>query len=543
MKTRSISLIFIFSLFFLFKGTLMAQGVDEIFNNAFPELNDGSLFDDKVATLSSEEKKKYVTLMKKLEDASSDIEAKKIDVLTPDNAKVFEYKPMKKVKKQEDLDSLEKLIKKYKEKIRVYTGDKTKFGVPENECKTNVALLQQTTKAEKWKQAYPYWNTLFHYYPRSSRTIYSKGTDIIEYFYEQAKDEATKEKWVDTLMLLYDKRIKFFGTNEQYPRGYILGRKATDLVKYRPTAIEDAYKMIKESVKLQGIKSEDAVLVTFMQITKGMFEDGEKVNVGEVVDNFGKISGLLEQKIKDGDGTDNTQKALDGVVYLFSKTEGASDCNALVPFYQKKFEEHKNDAEQLKKIAGMLDDKECTDSELFFNVAIQLDKLNPSPMSKYALSIRYIKNGEYDKASDYLNEAIKLETEDTLKAKYYYRLAQVNEKMGKKSVAKAHALKAVSLKKNFGAPYILIATMYASSGCSQLTSPEGELHRIGYWAAVDKLVQARSIDPSVKKAANQLIGRYSGGFPNAEKAFMIGVTKGKRVSIGCWINESTTARF
>ena len=176
-------------------------------------------------------------------------------------------------------------------------------------------------------------------------------------------------------------------------------------------------------------------------------------------------------------------------------------------------------------------------------MAVQIDKLRPSALSKYALAMRFARNKEWDKAVDYMNQANELETVDSLKARNYYKLAQFSNEIGKKSLAKTHALKAISFKSNFGAPYILIATMYASSGCSQLASPEGTLHNVGYWAAVDKLVKAKSVDPSVAEAANRLIGRYSGGYPNPEKAFMIGVTKGRTVRVGCWINETTTARF
>ena len=142
-----------------------------------------------------------------------------------------------------------------------------------------------------------------------------------------------------------------------------------------------------------------------------------------------------------------------------------------------------------------------------------------------------------------MNEANKLETVDSLKARNYYKLAYFSNELGRKSEARTHALKSVSLKADYGTPYILIATMYASSGCSQLTSPEGTLNNIAYWPAIDKLAKAKSVDPSVADAANKLIGRYSGGLPNAEQAFMIGVTKGRTVTVGCWINETTTARF
>jgi hypothetical protein len=87
---------------------------------------------------------------------------------------------------------------------------------------------------------------------------------------------------------------------------------------------------------------------------------------------------------------------------------------------------------------------------------------------------------EFDCVIDCLNEAIKLQTVDSLKAKYYFRIAQFCSEMNKKSLAKTYALKAISLKENYGSPNILIATFYAGSGCSQLSSPEGQLDRVGY---------------------------------------------------------------
>lgn len=540
MKTRIVSFIFILSLVFLFGGNVMAQQTEaeEIFNEKFEELNNELKFNPSIKDLSPKAVADYRNVLKKLDDAIDDLVAFEVGALTDENTKVFEYKRLRKAK---DLTGLRPLIIEQKHKIREYMGDKTDFGADSLECIKNIALLQQTTKNGNWAAAYPHWNALFHYYPRASRTTYSKGTDIVEFKYNKEKDAVTKDKWIDTLMMLYDQRIKFFGDSKKYPKGYILGRKAVDLLKFRQTAFEQAYKIFDESVKLQGVDSEDAVLLTFMQATDGMFR-ADKIDAAILVDNYSRISEILDKRAKLDPKNSVTKTAIDGVDAIFSNSP-ASTCEALVPAYQKKFDANKEDVELLKKIAGMLDRKECTDSQLFFDVAIQLDKLEPSDVSKYARAADFIKKKEYDVASEYLNEAIKLATEDTMKAKYYFKLAQVTNEMGQKSQARTLALKAATLKSNYGAPYLLIATMYASSGCSQLTSPEGELGNVGFWVAVDKLVKARSIDPSIAEAATALIGRYSGGFPNAEKAFMIGVTKGKTVTVGCWINETTTARF
>lgn len=539
MKTRVVSFIFMLSLVFLFGGKVMAQSeAEEIFNETFPVLKNELKFNPSIQTLTPNAVAEYRNVLKKLDDAVDDLVAFEVGALTDENTKVFEYKTLKKAK---DITGLRPLIVEWKHKIKEYMGDKTQYGADSLECIKNIALLQQTLKSNNWNAAYNHWNILFHYYPRASKTTYSKGTDVVEYKYGKEKDPALKDKWVDTLMMVYDQRIKFFGNSKKYPKGYILGRKAVDLLKYRQTAYEQAYSMFEESVKLQGVESEEAVLLTFMQATDGMYR-AEKIDASVVVDNYSKISDLLAKKAKAEPKNPKIKQAVDGVDIIFSNSP-ASTCEVLIPAYQEKFNANKTDIELLKKIAIMLDKKECTESKLYFDVAIALDKLEPSPISKYGIANGYIKDKQYDKASEYLNEAIKLETEDTLKAKYYFKLAQVTNEMGQKSQARTYALKAASLKSNYGAPYILIATMYASSGCNQLTSPEGELSNVGYWAAVDKLAKARSVDPSVAEAASSLISRYTGGFPNAEKAFMIGVTKGKTVTVGCWINETTTARF
>ncbi len=539
MKPKLITLFFIGSLFFVLSGNLKAQDIEQsLIDESFPELKKG-LLDESKTDLSEQDVADLRKVLNKITDAvSSDINAFRYDALTAENAKVFSYKKLRKAKKKLNLDKLEEMLLAEKSKIRAYMGDKAKYGADPEECKKNLALLQQAAKAKKMNVAYGYWNTLFHFYPRSSKMIYSKGAQVIEYKYKKTNDP----KWIDTLMILYDQRIKykFFG-NGKYPKGYILGRKATDILRYNKDEVERAYPIFKESIELQGENSECAVVLSYMQATEGMFVKG-KIDAAEVVDNYTKLNELMQKRKTQEPDNEKYKQVLGGLNAIFIKSD-ASTCKQLVPAFKKRFEKNKDNIEEVEKIARLLSLKDCTDSDLFADVAVQIDKLRPSALSKYALSMRFAREKDYAKATEYMNQAIKLETEDTLKARDYYKLAQFANVQRKKTEAKSNALKAIELNPNYGAPYILLATMYAGSGCSQLVSPQGELHNVGYWAAVDKLIQAKKADPSVTEDVNKLIGRYSGAYPNAEKAFMIGVTKGKTVRVGCWVNEVTTARF
>ncbi len=539
MKTRLVTLFFISSLFFFSMGNLNAQEVEKtLIDDSFPELK-GDLLDQSKETLSDKDVADLRKILDKINDAvNNDLKAFEYDALSADNAKVFSYKKLKKAKKKLDINKLKKMLADEKSKIRAYMGDKAKYGADPNECKKNLVLLQQSVKNKKMDEAYKYWQILFHFYPRSSKMVYSKGSQVIEYMFNKTKDT----KWIDTLMLMYDQRIKykFFG-NGKYPEGYILGRKATDILRYNKENVAKAYPIFKKSIDLQGAKSECAVVLSFMQATEGMFVKG-KIDAAEVVDNYTKLNALLEERKAKEPENKTLVQALGGVNGIFIKSE-ASTCEQLVPAFQKRFDKNKDNIDEVEKIAKMLSMKDCTDSDLFSDVAVQIDKLRPSALSKYALSMRFARDKNYEKASDYMHQAIKLETEDTLKARDYYKLAQFSNAMKKRPEAKKYALKAIELKSNYGAPYILIATMYASSGCRQLVSPQATLGNVAYWCAVDKLIQAKTVDPSVADAANDLLRKYSSVHPNKEDAFMLGIKNGKTVRVGCWINEVTKARL
>jgi len=518
-------------------GQIFAQSAEELFATGFPKLGKELSCLEERTSLTEQEVADFREQLQRLTDAEDDIIAYEVGALTDENYKVFTNKQLKKT----DIEALKKLINKKRWEIIAYMGTLTKFGADKNECVKNIALFKQSIKMKDYETAYNYWNYLFHYYPMSTKSIYKDANKVLGQKYINSKSPEERDKWVDTLMMAYDNRIKYFGNDPKYPKGYILGKKGRDLYKFRKSALEEAYGYMKESIDLQGVKSSDNVLQSFMQLTEEMYRAG-KIDADVVVDNYSKVSDILAKRLTIVKDKTKTQTAIDGVDLIFSNSEAAT-CDKIIGAYEKKFKADPDNLELLEKIAGILDEKDCTDSQLFFDVAVRLNELKPSAFSSYSIANMSLKKKEYDKANEFLKKAIELETNDSLKAKYYYKLALVANEQGKKVQSRTYAQKAINLRGNYGAPYMLIGTLYAASGCKELTSPEGELGRISYWVAVDKLVQAKRVDPSIADQANKLIAQYSKNFPNKEDAFFLGITKGKKVTVGCWINETTTARF
>ena len=65
-----------------------------------------------------------------------------------------------------------------------------------------------------------------------------------------------------------------------------------------------------------------------------------------------------------------------------------------------------------------------------------------------------------------------------------------------------------------------------------------------YWAAVDALNKAKSVEPTEENIdqCNKLIGTYSAHFPKQTDAFMAGLQNGARFTVPGWIGVSTIVR-
>ena len=151
---------------------------------------------------------------------------------------------------------------------------------------------------------------------------------------------------------------------------------------------------------------------------------------------------------------------------------------------------------------------------------------------------RYFKRGEIEKAMELFDQAIELETSVTAKAELCYKVGAVNFSLNKFSKARSYALQALSLNSKYGMPYILIAQCYAAA---PNWGDDATLNACTYYLCVDKLERAKAVDPSVKREADKYIATYKKYYPKTEEIFMRGLS-GKSITIGGWINETTTIR-
>ena len=226
-------------------------------------------------------------------------------------------------------------------------------------------------------------------------------------------------------------------------------------------------------------------------------------------------------------------------------------CNKLTLIYNEEaFEQNKDNVEWLKRAGNLLqkerlgDDGEltsCTDNPVFISIAETLYEIEPSAQAALNMAKLGVNKSDWAMAKKYYTEAIEQEEDLRRKANTYMGLAYVNQKMGALSSAKSNCLKAGQLRKNWGNPYLYLATIYADAAGS-CGSNAVEKNAV-YWAAINKLSYARNIDPSIADKAAKLISAYSQQIPDKGISFQLGYKEGDKINIGCWINETVSVKF
>jgi tetratricopeptide (TPR) repeat protein len=409
-------------------------------------------------------------------------------------------------------------------------------------CVMNISLYREffkqwkatNYKSETINDAIGPWRWVFLNCPKGTQNTYIDGVKIVSFLIENTSDAELKNKYVDTLMMVYDQRIEYFGKE-----GYVLGRKGVDLINYRPEDFDKAYETFKRSVELEGNNSSGPVLVFYFQSAVSMVREG-KADTAIIFDSYDIISNIIDynlNKYKDNAKERGNWEIVQGNVEL--RLEPFATCKDIIAIYRKKFEQSPENIDLLKKISDLLDKKSCQEDPLYFDVTTKLYDLEPTPESAYMIGKMLLKEEKFSEAINYFKESEGMQ-DSTLLQKAYKYIAEAYRGLKNYPSSRTYALKAASLNSGDGEPYLLIGDLYAASasdcGDNELTT------RVAYWVAVDKYYRAKQVDPSIAEIADKRIASYSIYFPSMETIFFYGFHEGDSYTVECWINETTKVR-
>lgn len=405
------------------------------------------------------------------------------------------------------------------------------------ECLKGISVYKEFQKLNFIDKAIPEWEKTYNSCPGFKKIIYQDGVKFLRYSIKKEKDKNVRKVLVDSLMRIYDGRIKYFGEE-----AYLKGKKGLDLLRYDKSRIEEARQFLYESKEGLAEKTSPSVLNSLMASTEILYKRKILTDTN-VVETYLSLIDILEKKLKSEKNDKKIKRinvAINSIESVFSKSKAAS-CDNLLPAFTNKFNDNSENIELILKVQALLKGANCIHSDLYFQTAKKLHELKPNAANAYILAGLSLKKEQFKEAGDYLLQAIEMETSDSLKAQYYFDLGVIYySNLKQYQQARVCAYEAIKLRKNWGKPYLLIGDIYAAYSPSY--GETGFEKSTLYWAAVDQYKRAKMVDSTFVKTANDKIEYYRQHFPNGEDAFFYGFSKGQNYKVGGWINETTVVR-
>ena len=423
------------------------------------------------------------------------------------------------------------------------------------ECVINVSLFHESVKNKMYADAYEPWWEVYSTCPNANKSIYSDGAKIVEALFQATSDPAEKERLAKLAIEMQDKRIRYFGNDPKYPKAYILGEKGLAYVDfYGEAKLAEARECLQQSVVGMGVKSKVMVLVKLVDVSYALYKQDPSGRAEQFIADYELASNALADQSSDATNknAEIAGKQKDYVDNIFA-ISGAADCAKLDEIYAAAVKDNLSNLDMLQKIAKLYKRVRCTESDVYFAACEAAHKLQPTDESAAGCASMAAKKGDYEQAVEYYDQAIKLAMiEDELEdvADYQYNAAfycfnnlKKYPEARKYAQASIATLSGLGQTKGQGRCYIIIGMCYAATRLYGNDAKGTILNKTVYWAAVDKFVKAKQVDPSVEAQATEFINTYSRFYPTKEERFDLpNEFNGNTFYVGGWIGETTAIR-
>ena len=432
-----------------------------------------------------------------------------------------------------------------------------------DECLEQLSIFAESAKIKNYQAAYEPWKTVLDNCPKLSLATYQYGEIILKDFIKKSESEENKSKYLNDLLSLYDLWAENFPERKGVRQiGKIYSSKGQAMLD---NGIKDKeliydtfeYAFQNDPSSFTNPKS----LAYYFQTGYDLYKAGSKINLETLFEKYEELTEkfeLLKTNIsknidiilnKEESGTPLTSREVRNKKIYNTNSNAVSaylqlidqliakeaTCDILIPLYSENFEENKNNPLWIRRAAGRLDGKDCSDDPLFVTLVEQLHSLEPSADSAYYLGILNDKQGNSEGALKYYQESVSLQTDNYKKANILYKIAVKFKNAGRRVSARNYAEQALSFQPSLGRAYLLIANMYADSanGCGDTQFNK----RAVFWLAAQTAVKAGRVDASLKKISDRTAAAFNGRAPSKTDIFTEG-NQGTNITFSCWIKRS-----
>ncbi|MFR9503318.1 MAG: tetratricopeptide repeat protein [Rikenellaceae bacterium] len=404
----------------------------------------------------------------------------------------------------------------------------------------NSSFLKEAIDNKDYDSAAKYLNLLINDAPKASHTIYARGILLYRNKVNRARSLSEKNMFIDSVLLLHDLRLEHFADHATAGAPVILDSKARMYVTYKPKDREGLREVFKAAIESGGQETKpDLVCIYFQNLCDDYQMD--EVMADEVLAEYDRLTPYFEAL--GAEGAEYKEK-FDGAFGL----SGAASCENLEALFSEKLAAAPEDVDLLTKAVSLMDRAKCN-TPFYTATAEQLYAVRPTANAAMALASIFQNEGDYEKASKYLFEALAVEEDVESREALLARISLVQFAAEDYSAALKSANESIStddgtLSDN-GVALFVKAQCYARSigSCGDFAC------LAVYWAAYDVMNQAianfTADESAYVEPAKAMAASYRSVFPTQEECFFNEVNEGSsyRVSYGAASGVTTTVRY
>ncbi len=391
-------------------------------------------------------------------------------------------------------------------------------------------IYSDAVKMGDFKGALPalYW--LIEVAPDLNKSIYQNGSKIYDNLAKVEKDPAQQAIYVDSLMWMYDMRMKYFGDSVN-----VMNRKIFKAYRYNIKNYDKAQwllEMFDVTYKISGAKVMDQNLLAYMNVIKVNKMVKKNLADEQVLERYENISLVIEGKLVAIEEKDASPEKLMKQKNAIDKilTEIVTiDCDFVHDTMGPKFSANPDDIKLVKRMFSFMLTGKCTGSDLFLEVSKQLFKLEPDFGVAKLIGTKCLAAGEYSCASQYYSEALQYTDDGAKKAEIYVQLGKMEVKLNNKPAARTNFRKAISANAANKEPWVLIGDLYYHS-FEQCKKKENMVQ--------DRLLFILAYEMFKRGGNAAKMHNAKTQFPSKEEIFILSHVVGQSMSVSCWINES-----
>lgn len=417
-----------------------------------------------------------------------------------------------------------------------------KWGETLEERKENIlnsSYLKEEINNRNFDSAAGYLHKLIEKCPAASENIYVNGTKLYKQRINRAQSLAEKNAYVDSLLWLYDVRLENFGTHRTRGKDYILERKAREYLTYKESdreGIRNAFETaIAAQVEATG-KADPEVLAIYF---KNLCDDYSN----DVVDAMTVVS-AYDENAKYFEGITPEQEEFKDQFEKCFAMSGAASCENIEKIFAKKIADAPEDEAVIAQAMELMSRAKC-ESDFFLSVGEKYYTMKPTSNTAMLLAEAFQNRKDYNKANQYLREALAKETDDAEREKLLVRIGILEVTTNDYRNAVEAFREAQKINPEDGLIYYFLPQCYVfgAKNCN------GFAKDATFWVAYDMLQKAIPLlegeHPDLAANAKSLAATYRSAFPTTEECFFNELSEGSTYTVNCGFvsGVSTKVRY